>query len=308
MHFHNINEKKMIIIGVSGGPDSVYLLHQLFLHGFLNVCVCHVNYQKRANALVEANYVIDLAKKYHFLCASLTVDKQMYADYYKINHNFQTIARQIRYDFFAKQAVSHQGNTIMVAHTLNDHIESYLIQQQRQIITDHYGLKAENVYFYKQTAYQVLRPLITISKTMILQYLAQEKIRYYCDESNFQPLYLRNRIRQKLGSKEIQYYAKLIEQKNNYLKHKLSALKQIIKQEKIIEVLPFLRLQPAERQMIIYYFLQRHGLEAVCAKKSKILFEITKQMSSAKKHVTFMLNQHQMIMKKDGRIRLINIS
>ena len=119
-------------MAVSGGPDSMFLLDKMRLEGF-NLVVAHVNYKKRENSDYDEKLVKNYCQKYSLLCEVYQVKG---SEYNSIS-NFQDQARQIRYDFFQKLADKYQTKYIVVAHHLNDHLETFLLQKKRKSLVEH---------------------------------------------------------------------------------------------------------------------------------------------------------------------------
>jgi tRNA(Ile)-lysidine synthase len=129
--------KTACIAGVSGGPDSMAMLHALRQR---IVCVCHVNYHKRPTANRDQNIVKQYCKQNQIPLAILNVNKSVYQKYQTIN-NFQSKARIIRFDFFAKIAQKYNARFVITAHHFNDFIETAMIQKQRKVRTLFLGIK-----------------------------------------------------------------------------------------------------------------------------------------------------------------------
>ena len=122
-------KNRMYIVGVSGGPDSMFSLEKMWSEGY-NLVVAHVNYKKRASSDYDEQIVKNYCQKYSLL----------YEVYHSKNipkGNFQAQARRIRYTFFQQLATKYQTKYIIVAHHFDDHLETYLLQKQRHSLVDY---------------------------------------------------------------------------------------------------------------------------------------------------------------------------
>ena len=155
-----------------------------YLHNKIKLVVVHINYHKRESAIRDQNIVIDYCKLNNI---------EYYIFDYKDNHkgNFQEQARNFRYECFKNICNKYNTNNILIAHQLEDHIETYLMQKERKQIPNVYGLK-ETINI---NGYNIIRPLLNINKKDILNYLNINNIKYGIDESNLSTKYKRNNIR-----------------------------------------------------------------------------------------------------------------
>ena len=119
-------------MAVSGGPDSMFLLEKLCREEY-KIIVAHVNYKKRKNSDYDEKVVKDYCQKYSLSCE---VYQAKGSEYHSIS-NFQDRARQIRYNFFQKLADKYQTKYIVVAHHLDDHLETYLLQKKRKSLVEY---------------------------------------------------------------------------------------------------------------------------------------------------------------------------
>src|SRR5206468_6656269 len=114
------------LVGVSGGRDSVALLHSLVERGYEELIVCHLNHQLRGRSSdADARFVKKLATKYDVdfelggaNVRALAKEKKM---------SIETAARQARYSFFAKAAKPNRCRTIFLAHHADDLVETFLL-------------------------------------------------------------------------------------------------------------------------------------------------------------------------------------
>lgn len=177
-----------IIVAVSGGADSMALLHMLTIKGY-EIIVVHVNYQVRESAKRDQKIVENFCQK-HNLTLKILYAKEAVG-------NFQAFARRLRYDYMQEIAKEYDAYDVYVAHHLDDVIETYLMQKERKSIPEFYGIKSELNY----ETITLKRPLLHLSKEEIIEYCRNNNIEYGDDESNFKNDYTRNRIRNTVVSK-----------------------------------------------------------------------------------------------------------
>lgn len=177
-----------VIVGVSGGPDSVALFH-LLCSGlpawkFIAVYVDHG--LRPGETTAESALVKNLA---HSLQASFEhrdVDVNAFARQHK--RSIEDAARHLRYQTLEEICDLHQGNLIAVAHTADDQAEEILIRLLRGCGRKRLaGMLAHNG--------RIIRPLLQESKESLLHYLQSQKIPFCIDSSNLERTFLRNRVR-----------------------------------------------------------------------------------------------------------------
>ena len=290
------------IVACSGGPDSMFLLQQLLnVAPALKLVVAHVNYQKRANSGDDARLVQQFCENNQLKFCLLTVTPKIYQQY--PIHNFQAQARMIRYQFFAKLVTKYFATGVAVAHHYNDLIETFLMQQQRQGQVEHYGLQAVSKFCFNNEQIMVLRPLLKIKKSEIIQFLAKHKINYAVDQSNQSTQYLRNRIRQVLSETEFQRISQQIQTCQQQLNlEKVQAHAAIINQQ-FIDYPTYQTLNLRVKQRAIYYLLQAIIPQLLLKKQSKIIVEIVRQFDqSPRKDQIFVFSDQIKIKKTPEKI------
>ncbi|QMT98501.1 tRNA lysidine(34) synthetase TilS [Mycoplasma tullyi] len=203
----NTINKKQYLIGVSGGPDSIYLLDRY--QDQIKV-VCHVNYNKRPTALRDQLIVSDYCSKHKIPLEILSISPS-----HQYHKNFQDQARKIRYDFFLSTGLKYQLDSCLIAHHKDDFLETAIMQYKKNQELLFFGLHEESTY----QSLKIYRPLLDFWKDEILSYLDKNKIAFGIDESNFSLTYQRNKIRDKLGKltkeekqTELDFFLKLNEQ------------------------------------------------------------------------------------------------
>ena len=113
------------LVGVSGGRDSVALLHALVEAGFRRLIVCHLNHGLRGRAAAaDARFVATLAARLGLECESEQVDVARLAK--KMGQSLETAAREVRYAFFARVARRRRCRSLFLGHHAGDQVETFL--------------------------------------------------------------------------------------------------------------------------------------------------------------------------------------
>ncbi len=194
------NQQK-ILVAVSGGPDSVCLLHILAnLKDELGtgLHVAHLNHQLRgAESEADTTYVADFA---HRLGIPATIEKRDVKAYQAHKHiSLEEAAREVRYTFLAQVAKSIGASRVAVGHTVNDHIETILMHLIRGTGTRGLrGLQPSTVWQSPGNSVTVIRPLLEISREETTDYCHHHQLMPRIDTSNLSLSPLRNRIRHQL--------------------------------------------------------------------------------------------------------------
>lgn len=188
--YNMINEGDKIVIGVSGGPDSITLLNVLnkFKEKLnIKIYVAHINHMIRAEADEETEYVKEFCNRLdvEFFCKK--IDAQEEAKKLKIGT--EEAGRNIRYAFFEEVAKRVEANKIATAHNSNDNAETVLMNIMRG--TSISGLAG----IEKIRDGKYIRPLIRCSRKAIEEYCKQNNLQPKFDKSNLENIYTRNKIR-----------------------------------------------------------------------------------------------------------------
>lgn len=176
-----------ILIGLSGGPDSVFLLHflkHLELKNLISLSAAHLNHGWRPEADEEERFCKTICKNLSIPCYT------EHAKNISVTHkgSKEALGRALRRHFF--KAVQKQINAdyIALAHHLQDQEETFFIRLIR-------GTSLSGLTAIKPVHGSYIRPLLSTAKQEILDYLSLHQIEYRTDVSNESDLFLRNRIR-----------------------------------------------------------------------------------------------------------------
>ncbi len=229
--FNTINKYELIkpndsvIVGVSGGPDSVALLKILHsinltknLH--LRLFAAHLNHQLRGESSEkDEQFVHDLSKDLSLPFLLKSVNIQEIANQTK--RSIEEAARIERYKFFGELSQRHNAAAVALGHTADDNAETLI----HRIIRGAGLLGLEGIPVKRplvgSSHVKIVRPLLFTWRKEIIEYLKREETAYRTDETNYETTYLRNKIR-------LELLPLLEEQYNPNVKNTLVQLGQIL--------------------------------------------------------------------------------
>jgi len=183
-----------VLVAVSGGPDSVALLHALCalnVRYCLDICVAHLDHGLRKNSKLDVKFVRDLTISLGLPFISGVIDWKKR----KRVGSLEDDLRRRRYDFLFNAAKKINAKKIVLGHTKDDQAETALMRVIRG--SGLYGLSA---ILPKRPvgSFEIVRPLIETERKDILLFLRRSKMRFRIDESNFDEKFFRNKIRKRL--------------------------------------------------------------------------------------------------------------
>lgn len=181
------NSQPDSIAAVSGGPDSMAMLGLLLEEGKRPV-VAHVNYHARETARRDEDLVRSFCEKNGLVFEKRDV-KHKAAD-----GNFQAWAREVRYAFFEELAAKYGCRLLYVGHQKDDCIETWLLQKERGLLPQWYGLPAKN----RRKNLRIERPVLSMTKKDCENWCESHGVSWGLDESNLESHYRRNQIRHML--------------------------------------------------------------------------------------------------------------
>ncbi len=187
--YNLISKNDKIVVAVSGGPDSMCLLHILLTlrkEYNLELNVAHVNHMIRENAILDEEYVKDFCQKNNLNFFVKKVDVHELSKKDRIGT--EEAGRKARYEFFNEVKEMTSSNKIAIAHNKNDKVETIFLNLIRG--TGTYGLIGIEP---KNGIY--IRPLLEIERENIERYCDEFNLNPRIDESNFENIYNRNKIR-----------------------------------------------------------------------------------------------------------------
>jgi len=218
--------RRRYLIGVSGGRDSVALLHRLVDLGYKNLIVCHLNHQLRGRSSdADARFVEKLVTTYNRRIAGQALrlpdpragkrsarptTEMAHVDFElgttnvralakKKRMSTETAGRHARYSFFARVAKRRKCRTIFLAHHADDLVETFLLNLLRGAGTTGLAAMREvSTRHIRNVDLTIVRPLLAVGRSEINKYVRQSRLKFHEDVSNKDLAPVRNRIRRRV--------------------------------------------------------------------------------------------------------------
>ncbi len=175
-----------VLIGLSGGADSVALLHVMHNLGYKCIAL-HCNFHLRGEESDrDHSFALSFAQSLNVEFYDIHFDTEEFAN--KNNLSIEMACRQLRYEWFAQMIEQKGAQAIAVGHHQDDTIETFFINLLRGSgITGLSGIKYINGH--------IVRPFLDSSREQIEQYLKNQNIDFIVDSTNLEDIYLRNKVR-----------------------------------------------------------------------------------------------------------------
>jgi tRNA(Ile)-lysidine synthase len=181
-----------VLLAISGGRDSVALLHLLREAGFTQLILCHLNHGLRGKESIDdAAFVRRMAKKLGLKCEIETEDVAALAE--KSRVSTETAAREARHAFLLRMAEKYDVWVVLLAHHAEDQVETILANLCRG--TGLAGLAGIHAVQRLDSGLHLVRPLLQVRRSEIDRYLKSKRFKFREDSSNTSPKHRRNRVR-----------------------------------------------------------------------------------------------------------------
>jgi tRNA(Ile)-lysidine synthase len=214
----------LLLVGVSGGPDSLCLLHLLHTLGY-RLIAAHVNHQLRPQADEEALFVKQFANNLGIKCVTNQVNVLSYAESSSVS--VEEAARLMRYRYLFEQAEKQAAKAVLVGHNADDQVETILMHILRGSgLSGLQGMDFKTLPSPWSDHIPLLRPLLSTSRAEIREYLSEHHLIPVSDQSNQDTTYFRNRLRLEL--------LPLLENYNPQIRGNLLRMSQIIRDDYLV--------------------------------------------------------------------------
>ncbi len=302
-----IPQKSTIIVGFSGGPDSVYLLEKLLeiqKEFELTIIAAHLDHEWRTDSAQDLLWCQNYCNQKQIPFVSKKISELMLEK--SLTGSKEAAARIYRRFFLQSVAAEYSPALIALGHHRDDQIETFFIRLAR-------GTTLAGLGCMQQQKENYIRPLLKISKQEILNYLEQNHITFLTDSTNSDHAFLRNHIRAKItGQLEAidARFIKNIEKTITHLQQTYKTFEDLVKsdQEKItqngrISTKEFLKLQdPIKDEIISKIFIK----ERCKVTQSNSLFkEIVRFLQHSKQH-SHLIHPTCKIIKKQNFFQIVN--
>ncbi|MBQ9181461.1 MAG: tRNA lysidine(34) synthetase TilS [Bacilli bacterium] len=288
----NLKYGDSVVVAVSGGPDSMALLHMVSKVKKaldLEVVCAHVNHNVRRESADEKVFVEKFCKKNNIVFEYMKIEE--YGD-----DNFHNEARSRRYNYFSKIVKKYKSSYLFTAHHGDDLMETILMRIVRGSTLRGYSGFSKIV---DMGTYKIVRPFIDVTKQDILNYDKKNKISFVTDASNEKDVYTRNRFRKyivpEIKKEDIKVhhkfykFSKTLLEYNDYIDRQVKKIIKEVYPQGVLNIDKFLELDKVIQMKIIYYMLEhiyQDDLMLITDHHAQIIYDM---LNSKKPNVTIYL-------------------
>lgn len=295
-----LKENDVIVLGNSGGPDSMFLLTALLkLRDKYNLkIVCaHVNHNVRVESDSEQVFLMNYCNEHDVVFEAMKIEE--YGD-----DNFHNQARNIRYNFFEDLVKKYDAKYLMTAHHGDDLMETILMRIVRGSTLKGYSGFDKYV---DNGEYKVVRPLVFLTKAYIKEYDDNNNIPYVVDKSNFKEKYTRNRYRLKMlpflkeedknVHEKFLKFSETLEQYDRFINKELKRTIDKVYKDNILDINLLLEKDELIQRKVIEYILEEIYKEDLMIINDKHVNLIINLIKSRKSN-SFVCLPHNIIVTK----------
>ncbi len=311
-----IPAESTVIIGLSGGPDSVFLLHQLIIlqktHNF-QIIAAHLDHEWHPESYQAREFCAQLClelginsqDKQKLVLVTKTINQLNFRP--KQTGSQEDLGRQYRRYFFEQLVVEYAPAKIWLGHHLDDQIETFILRLIRGAsLTGLTGIKTQTGLY--------IHPLLQLTKLEILSYLTINKLNYFTDPTNSSLDYLRNKIRQSVLPALYQADSRFKQNFNRSLtklqaseqfitRHTSKIYQQVITPEYLLNLKLFNNLENYLQARVLLHWLCQSGVKFTLSEK--FLAEILRFLQHPNSTKSHQLGTWQ-ISKKAGFAQISN--
>lgn len=247
------HSEEKIVLACSTWADSMFLLYHILDTPYKNNLVaCYFNHNTRPECKQEEEFLLELWKKEGFDVEIAECDFEKIKKLYP-SKSFEELAREKRYQFFEAVCNMYNTNKVITAHHLDDRIETFIFNMLR-------GSKLTGLINMQEKSWWILRPLLWIEKSRILEYLSENKLKYFEDETNESSDFTRNFLRNEVLPKFSQVHPEhkknlwnLIWYFQEVKTHLDEEVQNFLRDEKQFSITDFYTLSPLLQKEVIRY-------------------------------------------------------
>ena len=306
----NTLEKNItVVLGLSGGPDSMCLFHILLNlkeEYHLNIICAHVNHNVRKESEKEEQFVREFCEDNNCIFETIKLNIEN-------KKNFEAKARKERYNFFESVVKKYNANVLMTAHHGDDLTETILMHLTRgSNLKGYAGFRKITDY----NNYKLIRPLIYLTKDEIVEYCKKNNIKYCIDASNESNAFTRNRYRlhilpflkqeNKNVHKKFLKFSEELEMVEDYLaKTTQSALTRVYDSDKV-NLHELNKLDLLLKKRVIEYILKEEYQDDISKLNDRHINLILKICTSVKPNISIKLPLNKTLVKEYNHLYFCN--
>lgn len=302
-----LKENDTIVVGLSGGPDSMCLVDILKKLPFkINIICAHINHNIRPESAAELEFVKEYCETSNLKVYTTKFAKKSN----EIDYN-EAELRELRYAFFEKIVKENNAKYLFTAHHGDDLIETILMRISRGSNIKGYSgfqvINAKNDYF-------IVKPLIYMTKQEILDYNEEHKISYVLDQTNYTKEHTRNRYRQTilpfLKKENEHIHLKYLKFSNelykyyNYVDREVTKELQKRYKNKVLDLKNYTKLDPLLQTKIIERVLDDNYEKNLYLVSDKHMYLILDLINNPKPNIELNLPDNLRIIKSYNSLKI----
>lgn len=300
----DIKSQEYIVVACSGGPDSMCLLHVLKSLGYLVVCA-HVNHKLRKESDLEYQFVLEYCQSHDIIFEGIELDGY--------SGNFEAYARNFRYSFFEKLLVKYNSKYLFTAHHGDDLIETVLMRLVRgSSLKGYHGFSL----FTSRDNYTIIRPLIYLTKDMVVSYNKENNIEYVVDNSNYSGTYMRNRFRahvlpflkeeDSLVHEKFLLFSNEVKEASDYIFKHVDTILGDVYVQKCLDINKYLELDCYMQKRVLYRILEELYPDNLYLVDNNHVNEIIKVIKSDKPNIIMRIPNNISVVKSYTSLRFVD--
>ena len=302
-----LNKDDIIVAGVSAGPDSMallYILEDIRKKIPFKIIVAHINHNLRKESEEEASFLKEYCLSHNIIFEYMKIEE--YGD-----DNFHNEARNIRYRFYDELINKYHANYLMTGHHGDDLMETILMRLTRgSTLRGYSGFSS----IIDKGNYQIIRPLIFVTKKDLEDFDKENNIPYRIDKSNFKDKYTRNRYRKVVLpflKEEDPYvhqkflkFSNMLEEYNDFFDKLITLEKDRVYKDGIIDVSIMKNLEPIIQKGIIEYIYRNIYEDDLIMIDTRHIDLMMQAINSNKERLSFNLPNDYIIEKNGNKVYL----
>ena len=296
---HLLTSQQIYVLGVSGGCDSMALLDMMNQLDYQMV-VCHVNYHLRSDSDLDQQTVEQYCKEHQIPCFV----REISADEYQ-QTNFQSQARKLRYQFYQEIGQKYATDKVVLAHHLDDVIETIVMQLKRHNTKGYLGIKEIS----KVMDLTVIRPLLKVHKASLRTYCHDHSVSYRDDYTNFQTEFTRDYVRnitlKEYSKKQIEDILKQAQVHNQQYLKKVELLQEYLDLYRRDKLIDYTVIPQELLEDFIYEMVKEDVYPPLIS--DALIKEIIKQINSDKPNINMDLPVNIRFIKEYHNIHVSKI-